>query len=196
MPDYKTVVNGEEWFCRVRSIARQQGMSVEDAEDCAITFVERHWFLRGEKTIPSGGWLLRCARNYVLDCLRAQNRLRRHETAWPLTQAEEDSGSDGTPRLWEPADSAGECPLGMLLREECWAHLIVALDRLEPEPRRLLVRYHLGGESLATLAEASGRSSEAVRKSLQRAAKQVRALILRQGCSEEDFRRSFVPPAP
>lgn len=75
-----------------------------------------------------------------------------------------------------PAQEGQDGPATMVVKEEEFDRLALALLRLPPRDRELLTR-HLRGENHAAVAEALDLSPEAARKALQRAIVKARAML-------------------
>ncbi len=161
---------------------RRAGLNAEDAEDCAAQFVER-MLTASPPTSNAGAWLRRCARNHVVDCIRARGRRLSHECDWPETISE--SGQS------MPCDYPGETPGADadLLRNEFWSRLMAALAEIAPTPQQIFLRHHLNGETIQNLAIAFDRTPHAVDQDLLRARQRLRAVLERQGLTESELRQ-------
>ena len=157
-----------------------------ELEDCTIEFAEHMLLHYGEELeCRQGGprfeaWLDRCARNYVEDYCRRQARRSRREIAWP-----EQEDESGVSAHWETALAAAPCDASVL-RGECQRRVMQAIQRLAPKSRALFLRHHLHGETLTELAHATGNTPDAVRMTVSRACKQVRATLEWQGMTDND----------
>ncbi len=158
----------------------------EDREDCAVEFAERmlsrHTAQSAarQSAFHSDAWLDRCARNHAEDFCRRRRRWMRREVAWP-----EHEDEDGARTPWEPASHDTPCD-AVTLRRECAARVMQAVQRLAPTPRDLFLRHCLHGETLTELADATGKTPDAVGKVIKRACATLRATLEQQGMTEAD----------
>jgi len=159
---------------------RRAGLNAEDAEDCAAQFVER-MLTASPPTSNAGAWLRRCARNHVVDCIRARGRRLAHECCWPETVS--DSGQSVA--LDYPDEAPGAD--ADLLRDEFWRCLMAALAQLDPVPQQIFLRHHLNGDSVDDLAAAFDRTPHAIHQTLLRARKRLRTVLERQGLTEAEL---------
>lgn len=167
-----------------RRRARCLGLSPEDADDCAVAFVERE--LRRETGGVFSSRQPVCAENFVRDFRRILLRRRLHEYSWQGT-----ARTGEPPTVLDSPDSAPG-PEGCLLRREFWREVRPVLKRLDPLPRKLLIRHHVRGKFIQELAAWSGRTPHVVEQKLYRARKRLRELLLRRGLTEVEL-RSFLP---
>ena len=157
-----------------------------DQDDCVIEFTEtmllhrRKELARRQRRPHFDAWLDRCARNHVEDFCRRQARRDRRETAWP-----EQADETGTIAPWEPAGQDASCE-SVTLREECGKRFLQAVEGLAPIPRDLFQRHYLHDETLTELANATGKTPDAIRMTLARACKQVRARLEKNQMTEAD----------
>lgn len=160
--------------------SRRAGLNAEDAEDCAAQFVER-MLTASPPTSNAGAWLRRCARNHIVDYMRARGRRLTHECRWPETI----SGSGQSVASDFPDGAPGAD--ANLLRDEFWRCLMAALAQLDPVPQQIFLRHHLNGDSVDDLAAAFDRTPHAVDQTLLRARKRLRTVLERQGLTEAEL---------
>jgi RNA polymerase sigma-70 factor (ECF subfamily) len=120
----------------------------------ALTHLDR-FECRGEGAFLA--WLSRIAANAALDALKRRD-LRRINPA---------EAGDPVPLDELPGD--GATPSGILRRDEEQERLEAALDSLTPEHRDILIEREILGLDLDALAEAHGKSKDAIRMQVQRA---------------------------
>ncbi len=120
-------------------------------------------------------WLKTIATNLVLDARKRHRRERRSARAegGAAIPADDDSMAQMVDRL------AGDItpPVGRVARRECILRMRSAIANLAPEHREVVQRYYLLEESLQEIADAMGRSKEAVRGLCYRARKELRAIM-------------------
>lgn len=178
-----------DWLVIAKREARRLRLSSEDAEDCALTFIEKH--LLGSRCAQHGvdpAWVRRCARNHAIDFHRAQTRRYQHET----NKQPSEEGFAPDVALDLPAHVPS--PLADLLHNECHDALLDAILQLDGEPLVLFIRRYMGDESVEALAAETGKTPEALRKVLYRAARRIRGVLERRGWSQADFCLHFTPP--
>jgi|SRR5579872_4670580 len=164
--------------------ALRAGLTREDVEDCAITFVER-MFLRNETLLRarlsdgSVQWLHVCARNHARSFRRASDRHRRYIA----TDVELCTGMESTGGV---SPGQGDPTAGMI-RSERWESVAACIDQLSPALQELLIRHYFLDESCQDLAARTGRTPHAVEQALLRARKRIKALLLRRGLTAADF---------
>ena len=163
---------------------QRAGLTAEDTEDCAAQFAER-MLTASPPDSHVEAWLRRCARNHVVDCVRALRRRQAHVCPWPQARDGDDSAELDCAGN-EPGTDAG------LMQDECWWHLMRALAKLEPIPQQIFLRHHLNGEPVQDLAVAFDRIPHAVEQTLLRARKHLRAALERQGLTESELRQYLV----
>lgn len=124
-----------DWLVIAKQEAHRLRLSSEDAEDCALIFIEKH--LLGSRYAQHGvdpAWVRRCARNHAIDFHRVQARRCQHEVNWQ--PSEEGFASNVPLDLSDHAPS----PLVNLLHDECYGGLLDAIFELQSEPLVLFVR--------------------------------------------------------
>jgi len=120
----------------------------------ALTHLDR-FECRGEGAFLA--WLSRIAANAALDALKRPD----------LKRLNPDEAGDPVPLDELPGD--GTTPSGIMTRDEEQERLMAALDGLAPEHREILIEREILGLDLDALAEAHGKSKDAVRMQVQRA---------------------------
>jgi RNA polymerase sigma factor (sigma-70 family) len=164
------------------------GLTGEEPEDCATEFVER---MREREGCPFRSdrserlfiaRVCKCVLHHSLNYQRKLAIRQRHER--PLSEI---TRHEDVCAPWNPA---GDRPTveSLLLREEFREKVMEAMDELPPARWELFCHYHLLDESIQALALATGKSYDAVRKTLSRAQKQAQERLLRQGVTEADLR--------
>lgn len=139
---------------RLRSFIRKRVLDESDAEDILQeVFYELVQAYRLMKPIEQvGAWLIRVARNRIIDRFR-----KRRPEAFPETAASREEGGEGFP--WEellPSPDAG--PEAAYAREVLFEELEEALDELPEEQREVFVAHEIDGRSFNELAAATGLS--------------------------------------
>jgi RNA polymerase sigma factor (sigma-70 family) len=176
--------------------AGRRGLTADEAEDCAVAFVERMLRKAGQavpRELPGhcfAAWLHRCAANFATSYCRARAPLGQNECPWPETL-----DANGSRQPWDCADNA-LTPEASLLREEFWRRMTAALEQLSPAMRELLVRHHLHDECIQEIAVSSGRTPHAVEQTLVRARRRQRAILERMGLSEPELRVYIAAACP
>jgi DNA-directed RNA polymerase specialized sigma24 family protein len=175
-------------------------MDGDDAEDCALEFVERmllrqDWRVLGPIKANTGrgalpeepvveAWLLRCAANFAHNFRRRGWRIAARELPWP-----ERENSDGARSPWEgPADP--NTPELLLLRTELERQVQASVGRLTSMQQDLFERHVLREESLQEIAQALGRSPHALSQALLTLRRRLRGLLERQGVDEAETQQS------
>lgn len=98
----------------------------------------------------AGGWLLRVARNRIIDRFRRQRARPRHVGAEAADVAQGDRGIED---LLPAADAD---PESALMREMLLAEVAAALGELPPEQRAVFIAHELEGVTFRELAARSG----------------------------------------
>ena len=188
----------EDWARRAlivaRRCARREGLSPDDADDCATEFVVRmlHRYepkqLLTARTLTSAAWLYRCARNHAIDFRRARARLEQHESCALCALCTD-------VRTAVPAGGAACAPEPdrQFLRSDCLCRMTDAINQLSHVQRQLFLRHHLGGEPILNLAADFQRSPHAVEQTLHRARHRLRLLLEKQGWSERELLACLAP---
>ncbi len=145
---------------RLRSFIRRRVADIDQAEDILQdVFYE---LVRADRLMEPiervGAWLMRVARNRIIDLFR--KRRPETSTSQPVMAAWADrAGEDGEPLLFEdllPSPDAGP--------EAAYAHSILmdeleaALEELPIEQREVFVAHEIDGRSFKELAEKTGLS--------------------------------------
>lgn len=170
--------------------ATRNGLSSDDADDCALTFVEAHFASTPPPSIrcPEAWWNT-CARRHVLSYKRALTRRGRHECPWP-----EPADLFTAPTAFDPPSDAPD-PENALLQNECWQKALELLSELTKEQCSFWVRHRLLREPIESLARSAGKTPEAVRKTLHRADKRLRVSLQEAGWTQVDVCHCLLPPA-
>jgi RNA polymerase sigma factor (sigma-70 family) len=156
---------------RLRAYIRRQVSDLGDAEDL-LQDVFEELFASYRLTQPIeqvAGWLLRVARNRIIDRYRARAResrlIERHD-------------GDAEPRLIDewPAPE-GDGPEAMAMRDEWFAQLEAAIEALPAAQREVFIAHELEGRSFRELAAASGEGINTLLGRKHAAVKALRALL-------------------
>lgn len=185
----------QEMLHVAHSCASQIGLSADDAEDCAISFVERMLIDSEEKVLRSPDkrsevgtfslqWVRHCALNHARNFRRHNSIIQSHESHWPDSET-----CQSSPELLRILRNVS--PEAFLLRNEYWRSIASVMAHLEPMPRELLLLHHLSGYTIAELSAYSGRTPHAVEQTLSRTRRHIRALLGRQGTTEAELRFHF-----
>lgn len=170
----------DDALCIAQRYGRRMRLNAEDAEDCAALFAKR-MLTASPPDSNAEAWLRRCARNHVVDCIRALRRHQAHVCSWPQAR----DGDDSAEAL-EYADDAPGTDAG-LMRDEFWRRLMAAFAKLDPIPQQIFLRHHRDGEPVQDLAAAFDRTPHAIEQTLLRARKRLRAALERQGLTEAEL---------
>ena len=120
------------------------------------------------------GWLRTIADNLVRD---AEKR-RRRERRLPCAAGDQPpTGSDSPLDLLDAVGGGQTTPGRKAQRHESIRHLQVALAGLPDDQREIVRRRYLQGQSLEQIAEATGRTKDAVRSICYRARRDLRACM-------------------
>ena len=146
---------------RVRAYIRRQVGDLGDAEDL-LQDVFEELFSAYQLTQPIeqvAGWLLRVARNRVIDRYRSRAREARVIDRGRGGQG----GEDGEPRLIDewPAPAGGG-PDDVYMREQWLAQLGAAIETLPPAQRDVFIAHEIEGRSFRELAQAGGENINTV----------------------------------
>lgn len=172
-----------------RRYAARAGLSHEDAEDCAITFVETHLFCPPPSNVRCPeAYLRRAARKHALCYKRGLTRRLTHECTWP-----DAAGSDDPGVKFDPAAPAPG-PEDAVLQQECRLQVFESIFDLDETRQEFWTQRNFRDESIESLARSAGKSPEAVRKILCRASKHIAASLLETGWTQADVRRCLPPP--
>jgi RNA polymerase sigma factor (sigma-70 family) len=141
---------------RLRAFVRRQVADFNEVEDIVQdTFVELVSAYRLMEPIEHvAAWLMRVARNRIIDRFRKQSR--KMSSGEPSSN--QDSGSTADPvRIldeWLAPEAAG--PEARYLREVLAEELAAAVDELPAEPRAVFIAHELDGLSFKDLAAETG----------------------------------------
>jgi RNA polymerase sigma factor (sigma-70 family) len=137
---------------RLRAFVRRQVADLSEVEDIVQdTFVELVSAYRLTKPIEHvAAWLMRVARNRIID--RFRKRSRKTSISIPATLHEAYSNSDPTRILdeWLAPEAAG--PEANYVREVLADELAAAVDELPAEQRAVFIAHELEGRSFKDLA--------------------------------------------
>jgi len=174
------------------SVARQQALRFkinrDDADDCAMEFVVR--LLGDQHPVFADSWLRRCAVNHAKNYRRAQLRRQAKHLPWPDLVWSKGNSETGVPGEFA---ATGPGPDECLLCGEFWSRLRILLSCLQPLPRQLFLRHHLGGESYPELGAATGKTPDAVRMIVSRAEACLLRVLSRQGTTEAHLKEYLFP---
>jgi len=141
---------------RLRAFVRRQVADLSEAEDIVQdAFVELVSAYRLMEPIEHvAAWLMRVARNRIVD--RFRNKSRKMSVSSSSSAIEADSSSDPMSILdeWAAAEDAG--PEAHYAREVLADELAAAVDELPPDQRAVFIAHELDGRSFKTLAAESG----------------------------------------
>jgi RNA polymerase sigma factor (sigma-70 family) len=141
---------------RLRAFVRRQVADLSEVEDIVQdTFVELVSAYRLMKPIEHvAAWLLRVARNRIIDRFRKQSRKASMSEASSIHEA--DSRADPTSIFdeWLAPDAAG--PEASYVREVLAEELAAAVDELPADQRAVFVAHELDGRSFKDLAAETG----------------------------------------
>ena len=159
---------------RCRAVAENILSSPEDAEECVSDALLRAWgAIPPERPRFLGAWLAAVTRRLALDRYRAETAEKRGGGDLRLCLDElADAAGDGDP--WSTEDAARERLRDALNR-------FLAGER--PEARRIFLRRYWYACSVADVARLSGKSEAAVKMSLSRTKKRLRAFLEKEGFS-------------
>ncbi len=159
---------------RCRAVAENILGSPEDAEECVSDALLRAWgAIPPERPRFLGAWLATVTRRLALDRYRAET-------------AEKRGGGEVRLCLDELADAAGDGD-PWNTEEDTRERLRDALNRFlakeTPEARRIFLRRYWYACSVAECARREGKSEAAVKMSLSRTKKRLRAFLEKEGFS-------------
>ena len=163
----------------VSAIARQRGMNQDQAEDCALGFaahiIEREPCVLTASRPPSEAWFFRCAANWVRNELRRQRRQNYHEGSSALVEGEE-----------QESLLSNHDPLLPLLQRELSVRLFLCVSFLSDADQSLFAHFYLLEQSSKEIAQATGRTDNAVRQALWMLRRRLRARLEKQGLTEAE----------
>jgi RNA polymerase sigma factor (sigma-70 family) len=138
---------------RLRAFVRRQVADLSEVEDIVQdTFVELVSAYRLMEPIEHvAAWLMRVARNRIIDRFRKQSRRTPSEA--PFSR---NSSADPTSAVDECPAAAGEGPEASYVREILAEELAAALDELPAEQRTVFVAHELDGRSFKDIAAETG----------------------------------------
>lgn len=162
------------------------GLDAAAAEDCAAAFVEQMLEKRPTLLNETRGperlrWLCCCARNFARDFKRRELRHTAIELVWP----ERTDSNDCLFILVVQDKCIG--PHGLLLRQEFWKRVEIVRAKLPPDQQILFVSFYLNGDSVLSIAQATGRTPAAVRQALVRLRKHLKSLLEKDGLTETEL---------
>jgi len=141
---------------RLRVFVRRQVADLAEVEDIVQdTFVELVSAYRLMEPIEHvAAWLMRVARNRIIDRFRKQSRKTSIGEASTIHDADSSSDTAGVLEEWLAPDAAG--PEANYVREVLADELAAALDELPAEQRAVFVAHELDGRSFKDLAAETG----------------------------------------
>ena len=163
--------------------ALREGLSTEEAEDCASAFV-LHALEKPASLQPPDGladatlWRNRCARNFARNYADMLRREKAHDEPRPRAASGEGDGDAA-----DPADGAMG-PESRLLLTELRTALDEAIDGLPEDDRTIFIRHHVEGESNKTLAAEYGITVGAMQQRLFRIRRHLVKQLAGQGLAE------------
>jgi len=174
--------------------ALRQGMSPDDAEDCAQEAIV-HLLTHSPELLFRGpasnfhAWLRSIARHDVLDYARRLAR-ERHDTVSLSANAD----GDDWPQETEVPDTR-TTPEEALAKTLFWELLAPAIDALDDEEHFGFIRYHLLGQDARSIAKAEGVTEKHVYRVLEKARRHVAKWLAQHGTTEGDL-IAFLSAAP
>lgn len=139
---------------RLRSFIRSRVLNAAEAEDILqevfYELVATHRLMQPIEQV--GAWLLRVARNRIVDRFRR----KRLEQGAELPAAQGGDWEEDDSRLEELLPAIGPGPEGEALRQLLLEQVEDALDELPPEQREVFIAHELEGASFKELAERWG----------------------------------------
>jgi RNA polymerase sigma factor (sigma-70 family) len=143
---------------RLRAFVKAQVADLSEAEDIVQdTFVQLICAYRLMEPIEHlAAWLLRVARNRIIDRFRERSRYAQPRAAVMPHDEEADFAGTGDSEPWTAPPGAG--PEAAYLRAMLADELLRALSDLSPEQREIFVAHELEGRSFKELAAQSGSS--------------------------------------
>lgn len=164
-----------------RTSAFRLGLEGEDAEDCALGFVQHvlGWYHRADchtrQRVASDAWLACCAANWARNVLRARRRRLWREVSLSEPALEQ------TPSVSPQAGSL----FVPLLQQELLARIYFPLTLLSPTQAALLPTIHTAVPPLHVTVFAT---PNARRQAVWRVRRKVRSLLTEEGLCEEEAR--------
>jgi RNA polymerase sigma factor (sigma-70 family) len=141
---------------RLRAFVRRQVADLSDVEDIVQdTFVELVSAYRLMEPIEHvAAWLMRVARNRIIDRFRKQFRKPARSESTARRHADSSSGPISVIDEWLAPDAAG--PEASYVREVLADELAAALDELPADQRAVFIAHELEGRSFKDLAAELG----------------------------------------
>lgn len=155
------------------------GLRDDSLADCAVTFAEKmqSYGVREEgspvEVALDPPFVHACARNHATDALRTIARQARRIVSL-------DDLEDTTDPASRTADSA-EDPEKELLGKELVDRILDTLNGLNVRHRDLLVRHHVQGEPIESIAQSLQLTYQAVEQRLYRARQTLRSRLIKAG---------------
>src|SRR6202049_4719339 len=137
---------------RLRAFVRRQVADLSEVEDIVQdAFVELVSAYRLMEPIEHvGAWLMRVARNRIIDPFRKQSRKTSISERFAMHDAESSAESTSILDAWLAPDAAG--PEANCVREVLADELAAAVDELPAEQRAVFIAHELEGRSFKDLA--------------------------------------------
>lgn len=158
-----------------------QHVSAPDREDCALAFYEAMFAAHaadlercGRGELPET-WLHRCAAHFAQNYRRHLDYVQSHECTWPVVADEEGRSMEWEPLAALPSSDAPLC------REELNRRIADSLTCLNPHQRRYLLLHYAHGLTYARIAAEHDDHEDAVRMTVNRARRHLRAVLFQSG---------------
>jgi RNA polymerase sigma factor (sigma-70 family) len=141
---------------RLRAFVRRQVADLSEVEDIVQdAFVELVSAYRLMEPIEHvGAWLMRVARNRIIDRFRKQSRKTSIRERFALHDADSSSESTSLLDAWLAPDAAG--PEANCVREVLADELAAAVDELPAEQRAVFIAHELEGRGFKDIAAEMG----------------------------------------
>ena len=134
------------------------------------------------------GWLNVSARNHARNFRRTTIRRKSWQTQWPAL-FEEDEAVFDLPDQSIP-------PEVFLLHKELRERIFTTIVDIDLRQRNLFIYHYCFGHSVEYLAQKTGDTPNAIRKSLARTRKKLRRLLAEQGLTENSAREYLMTSLP
>jgi RNA polymerase sigma factor (sigma-70 family) len=180
----------DEWIDVFREMlvegALRQGMSPDDAQDCAQESIVHmltetlELSFRGPAS-KFHAWLRSIARHDVLDFARHLAR-ERHD----MVSLSANVDAADCPQEIEVADTR-LTPEEALAKTLFWELLAPAIDALDDEEHFCFIRFHLLGQDAKSIAKAEGSTEKHVYRVLEKARRHAARSLAQHGTTEEEL---------